>query len=120
MLLAPFLSRIRKRIWLWILVTIGATFGVLPDLLGAYGFLIARDNGQLYVSAHSGAISNVLRFIPMSALHLAVDYLAHDNGNGWHVRNGRLWVDIVMWLVNFVVIYWFVIIWKRNAAKGQS
>jgi hypothetical protein len=120
MLLAPFLSRIRKRIWLWILVTIGATFGVLPDLLGAYGFLVAHDNGQLYESAHSGAVSHVLQFIPMSALHLAIDSLAHDNGNGWYIRNGRLWIDIAMWLVNFVVIYWFVIIWKRNAAKGQS
>jgi hypothetical protein len=118
-MLAPFISRLRNRVWLWLLALIGAFLGALPDLLGAYGFLVEHDS-RLYLSAHSGSIKEVLQCIPMYGLHLYIDLLTHDQPKQWYGWNRRLWLDVLLWLVNIAVIYWFVKVWKRNAAKGQS
>ena len=116
-MLAPFISRLRSRPWLWLLIFIGAISGALPDLIGAYGFFV-EDDSELYQSAHSGPISNVLQYIPMSALHLYVDSFTHEQTQHWKKWNERMWVEVLMWVVNIWLIYWFTRIWKRNAARA--
>jgi hypothetical protein len=114
MMVAPFISRLRKRAVLWTLVLVGAVLGDLPDLMGVYGFFVKHDSGVLYESAHIGPISHVLVFIPMSGLHLYLDSVMHELENGWSGYLEWLWLEVLMWVLNIVLIYAFVRIWKRN------
>ena len=120
MLLAPFISKLRKKIWLWLLVPLGGTIGALPDLLGLYGFAFRHDHGDLYWSAHHGAVKDVLQYLPMYALHLAVDSLTHDPDRDWYGWKLRIWLQIIFWMVNGILIVWFVKIWKSNVAGHNS
>jgi len=114
MMVAPFISRIRKRIVLWSLVCVGAVLGDLPDLLGGYGFFIRHDHGVLYESAHLGPISKVLVFIPMYGLHLSLDLIMHEYERQSGLYREWLWLEVLMWIVNIVLIYAFVRLWKKN------
>lgn len=114
LLLSPFIARIRKKFWLWALFLTGAFFGALPDLLGAYGNLVRGDRWRLYVSAHSGRIGAILRYVPMYWLHLFIDSFTHGPGKRWWIWNERLWIETALWGVNLVIIAWFVRIWRNN------
>ena len=114
MLLAPFIARLRRKLWIWILFLTGAFFGALPDLFGAYGNIIEHDRWKLYVAAHSGSIGEILRYVPMYWLHLYVDSFTHATGKRWWVWNELLWVEAALWVVNLAVISWFVRIWRKN------
>ena len=113
MMLAPFIAWVRKKYILIALAVVGGVLGVLPDLLGLYG-MIVRRSGQIYDSAHIGMLRDHLHYIPMYALHLGVDSLTHDPDRQWYGWNVRVWLQIVLWIVNIVVIVWFYRIWKRN------
>ena len=119
MLLAPFISRIRKRVVLWSLAAVGGILGDLPDLIGLYGYFFKHDHGFLYGSSHHGAVKDVLQYIPMYALHLGVDSLTHAPGREWYGWNVRIWLQVIMWIVNVVLIMWFVRIWRRNNSGTQ-
>ena len=119
-LLAPFIARLRKKIVLLLLAVLGGILGVLPDLIGLYGFVLRHDHGVLYGSAHYGAVKDVLQYIPMYALHLGVDSLTHDPDRQWYGWNIRIWLQILLWLANVAVIWWFARIWKRNTTAEHS
>jgi hypothetical protein len=119
LLLAPFFPRIRKRVWLWILCFIGAGFGSLPDLIGAYGNTVLHDHWMLYDQAHFGRLASILQYVPMYELHLLVDSFTHGQGKRWWIWDERLWVEILLWVVNGVVIWWMVTSWqKRQQISG--
>lgn len=115
LLLGPFIARIRRRTWLWILTLIGGFFGALPDLIGAYGNYIDHDHWALYRSAHSGAIANILQYVPMYWLHLRIDSISHGPNHRWWIMGERLWLEVLFWTVNFAVIGWYVKIWRRKS-----
>jgi hypothetical protein len=117
MMVAPFISRLRKRVVLWALVCAGALLGDLPDLLGVYGFFVRNDHGEMYDSAHIGHISKVLVFIPMYGLHLSLDSIMHEYEKEPRLFTDWLWLEVLMWIMNIVLIYGFVRIWKRNMSK---
>ncbi|MBI5471575.1 MAG: hypothetical protein HY961_04445 [Ignavibacteriae bacterium] len=113
MVALPFLSRIKRRAWLWSLVGLGAFMGALPDLIGAHGNLIERDNWREYRVAHFGEISEVLKFVPMYGLHLYMDSLTHSVGHRWWKWNERLWLEASLWAINVLLIAWLVRTWRR-------
>ena len=119
MLLAPFIARIRRKIWIWVLALAGAFFGALPDIFGAYGNLVRHDQWKLYMSAHAGPRGHILRYVPMYWLHLFVDSFTHGPGKRWWIWNERLWVEVARWVVNLAIIAWFVRIWKRNLPQDE-
>lgn len=112
MMLAPFIARIRKRIVLIALAAVGGVLGVLPDLLGLYGMIVQRSSA-LYDSAHHGPLRDHLILIPMYALHLGVDSLTHDPDRQWYGWNVRIWLQVLLWIVNITLIVWFARIWQR-------
>jgi hypothetical protein len=114
MLLAPFISRIRRKIWIWVLMIVGGVLGDLPDILGAYGIIALHDSYRLYLSAHYGAIKHVIRYIPMCWLHITVDPYMHDPDRLWHHIHLRIMLEVLLWILNIVVIAWFVRIWRHN------
>jgi hypothetical protein len=114
MLLAPFITRLRKKMVLFLLAVVGGILGVLPDLIGLYGFILRHDHGVLYESAHHGGVKDVLQYIPMYALHLAVDSLTHDPDRQWYGWNVRVWLQILLWMVNIAGTLWVVRIWKNK------
>ncbi len=116
LLVAPFLSRIRKQTWLWMLGLAGGVFGALPDLIGAYGNIIRHDHWSLYMSAHSGRIAGILRYIPMYGLHLFLDSLGHGPGRRWWLLQERFWLEATLWLANLLVLVWMVRVWRRRFA----
>ncbi len=116
MLLAPVISKLRNKIWLWLLVVLGGAMGALPDLLGLYGFAIRHDHGDLYWNAHHGLVKDALQYLPMYALHLAVDSLTHDPDRDWYGWKLRIWLQIIFWLLNGLLIAWFVRIWNANVS----
>jgi hypothetical protein len=111
-LLGPFIAFIRRRIWIWILVILGGLFGALPDLLGAYGFLVKHDHGALYFSAHHGAIAETLQYVPMYWLHLRLDSITH--GRHSMITPEYVWIEVVVWTVNLMLMWWFAKIWRTN------
>ena len=113
-LLAPFISRIQRRAWLWLLGILGAFFGALPDLIGAYGHFIEHDHWALYISAHRGPIKEVLQYVPMYWLHLYIDSLTHGEHHRWWKLDERLWLEGAFWMLNLLFVWWYVRIWKRN------
>ena len=119
MMLAPFIARIRRKVWIWALALAGAFFGALPDLFGAYGNMVRHDQWKLYISAHAGQRGEILRHIPMYWLHLFVDSFTHGAGKRWWVWNERLWVEIALWAVNLAIIAWFVRIWRNNLPHDE-
>jgi|GEM_PF-2532677 len=120
LLLSPFIARLRKKVWVWAIFLTGAFFGALPDLFGAYGNLIRGDRWRLYVSAHSGRIGAILRYVPMYWLHLFVDSFTHGAGKRWWIWDERLWIEVTLWVVNLAVIAWFVRIWRNNLAPHDQ
>ena len=118
-MLAPFIGWVRRKVVLIVLAFVGGVLGVLPDLIGVYGIIFA-PGGEHYNSAHGGALKEVLQYIPMYALHLGVDSLTHDPDRQWYGWNVRIWLQIVLWIVNIAVIVWFVRIWKRNQRKESG
>ena len=114
MMLAPFISRIRKKRILWSLAAVGGFLGVLPDVIRFYGFVFRRDHGILYQSSHFGALKDVLQYIPMYGLHVAIDSFTHDPDLEWHGWNVRIWLQLILWAINIVLIMWFVKIWRKN------
>ena len=120
LLLAPFLARLKKKFWLWTLAGVGAFFGALPDLLGVWGDFVLRDHWRLYNSAHTGPVAHVLQYVPMYGLHLAVDTLTHVPGSHWWMWNERLWMEILLWALNLLVIALYIRIWRRNRIGNQE
>lgn len=108
---------IRRKPWLWILVGLGVFFGTLPDLIGAYGNVIKHDHWTLYRNAHFGAIKDVLQYVPMYSLHLYLDTQMHGPGHRWWRWDERLWLEVLLWIVNLVIIGWMIRSWKKNANK---
>jgi len=113
LLLAPFIARIRRRMWIWILALIGGSVGVLPDLIGAYGNFIKHDHWTLYRSAHRGAIAEILQYVPMYWLHLYTDRLTHGPGHRWWILSERLWMEVLFWVLNLAVIGIYVRIRRK-------
>ncbi len=120
LLLAPFIPRITKKAWLWTLAGTGAFFGALPDLLGAWGNFVLHDHWRLYGSAHFGSIAAVLQFVPMYGLHLAVDAITHGPGRNWWFWSERLWMDLLLWALNFLLIILYARVWRRAAARRAA
>jgi len=114
MVLALIRSRIGRKPWLWSVVSLGFVLGMLPDVIGAYGNIIENDNWKLYRRAHHGDIEQVLRYVPMYSLHLYLDSEMHGEGRRWWRYDERLWLEIVLWVVNVMVIVWLVKSWKAN------
>jgi len=119
LLLAPFIARIRKKAWIWTIGAVGAFFGALPDIVGAYGLMVRGDQWRLYNIAHFGKLKRVLEYVPMYWLHLYVDSFTHGNGKRWWAWDERLWVEVALWLINGTVIALFVRIWKRNMRRAE-
>ncbi len=114
LLLAPFINRIKRRTWIWILGFVGAFFGALPDLFGAYGNYVRHDHWALYVSAHRGALKEIFQYVPMYWLHLTVDSVMHGDNHRWWKMDERLWLEIALWVLNLLLIGWYWRVWKNN------
>jgi hypothetical protein len=119
LMIAPFIGRIRRKVWIWALALTGAFFGALPDLFGAYGNIVRHDQWKLYMSAHAGSMGQILRYIPMYWLHLFVDSFTHGPGKRWWIWNERLWIEVTLWAFNIAVIVWFTRIWRRNLPQDE-
>jgi len=91
----------------WWLIFFGALIGALPDLIGIYGNYILYDNWNLYLSAHSGSIYNILRYTIIYTIHPYLDTFMHGEGKEWWIWNQRLWLEIVIILINAIGIYYF-------------
>jgi hypothetical protein len=117
MLLAPFISRVRQESRLWMITACGGLLGLLPDLFYVCDYVGGSGN-TLYLSAHHGAIRNVLQYVPMCALHFVVDSLTHDAGRQWYGWNVRIWLQLLLWVVNVALIVWFVRIFRRKKLAG--
>lgn len=111
-LLGPFIAFVRRRIWIWIFVFIGAFLGDLPDLLGVYGQVVAHDQGALRLSAHRGAVAEKLEYIPMYWLHLRLDDITHDRHS--YITRDWIWVEILVWITNLLIIWMFVKVWRKH------
>jgi len=120
LMLAPFIARIRKKFWIWVLGAVGAFFGALPDIVGAYGLVVRGDGWRLYNIAHFGRLKQVLQYVPMYWLHLYVDSYTHGAGRRWWAWDERLWLEVTLWVVNGAVIALFVRIWRRNQAREEA
>lgn len=107
----------RRKAALWILVIAGVLFGTLPDIIGAYGNLIEHDHWALYRRAHFGDIKDLLQYIPMYWMHLQFDGIMHGPGHRWWKVDERLWLEIVLWLINLLVIAWLMNSWKKRASS---
>ena len=114
LLLAPFIKRIRRRSWIWILGFVGAFFGALPDLFGAYGNYVRHDHWALYISAHRGELKEIFQYVPMYWLHLYTDSLMHGEHHRWWRPEERLWMEVAFWILNCSLIWWYRVIWKKN------
>ena len=114
MLLAPFISRIHRKVHAWGFALVGAILGMLPDLIGLYGYVFLHDHGRIYNSAHSGAIKEIIQYIPMTWLHLFFDSFMHDPDRTWEGFYVRRSLQVLLWMVNIGLIVWFVRIFKRN------
>jgi hypothetical protein len=111
---APLLSRLKRRKWIWSIVVFGVFLGALPDLIGAHGNFVEYDNWGEYVLAHQGEIADVFKYVPMYGLHLFLDRYTHGEGIRWWVAGERLWLETVLWFVNFIAIWWMVRKWMKN------
>jgi hypothetical protein len=111
-LLSPFIAFVRRKVWIVTLVVIGALLGDLPDLLGIFGQYVLRDDGALYMSAHRGAIAETLQFLPMYWLHTRLDFFTHDRNS--YITRDWIWVEIVVWATNILIIWLFVRVWRRH------
>lgn len=107
----------RRKPRLWILVGLGVFFGILPDLIGAYGNIVERDHWTLYRNAHFGAIKNILQYIPMYSLHLHLDALMHGPGHRWWRWDERLWLEVLLWVINTIVLVWIISSWRRSVGN---
>jgi hypothetical protein len=119
-LLAPFIARLRRQFPVWVIAIVGGILGVLPDVIGAFGLFLLGDEGRLYEQAHSGAIKEVIQYIPMTWLHLFLDSFMHDPYFTWNDLNVRGTLAVLLWLVNIGVIVWFVRIYRRNNKASRS
>lgn len=117
LLAGPFIRTTRKKWVLWTLGFVGAFLGALPDIIGGYGNWVEHDHYRLYVSAHRGAIEQILLYVPMYSLHLFVDTLTHGSGRRWWLWNEGLWLETLLWIINILLFYWLVRIWRRNAER---
>jgi hypothetical protein len=113
-ILAPFITRLRKKTHLWLLAVLGGCFGALPDLFWFVGYLL-RDGGALYASAHHGRLQDVFQYVPMYALHLAVDSLTHNPDRTWYGWNVRIWLQLLLWLVNGLAVYLMFRVWQSRS-----
>jgi hypothetical protein len=113
MVAVPFISQIKKRVWLWSFVAIAAFMGALPDIIGAHGNLMQHDNWSEYRVAHFGSVADVLKYVPMYGLHLYMDSFTHSMGLRWWKWNERMWLEVLLWVVNFVIIGWMIRRWRR-------
>jgi hypothetical protein len=117
MLVLPFISRIRRTMWIWVLGIVGGVLGALPDLIGAFGMFILKDGSRLYNSAHAGTIKNLILFIPMCWVHLKIDPHMHDPSLRWHGLSIRVTLEIALWLANFLMIYLSMWMWRWSRNK---
>ncbi len=92
---------------------------MLPDLIGLYGFIVLRDHGQLYNSAHYGPIRASLKLIPMTWLHYFFDSYMHDPERTWNDIYLRNSLELLLWMVNIGVIALFVWIYRRNNQRRR-
>lgn len=120
MILALLRSWIARKSWPWVLVGLGLIFGMLPDLIGAYGNIVDHDHWTLYRSAHFGPIKQILQYVPMYGLHLFLDSLMHGQGHRWWRWDERMWLEILLWVVNAMVILWLVRTWKKDESDEQG
>jgi len=120
LLLGPFISRIRRRAWLWALGLTGGIFGALPDLLGAYGYFVEHDRWALYRRSHYGDIANILQYVPMYWLHLRIDSFTHGPDHRWWIMGERLWLELLFWTVNGLVLSWYIRIWRKHRTVQRS
>ena len=120
LLVAPFIRAIRKKTTLWFLATIGAILGDLPDLLGAFGYLILNDRGNLYYQAHWGSIKEVLQYIPMYALHLLLDSYTHRMEDRWTLWNHWVEFEVIAWTINLSLIVLLVLIWRKMQDRRRA
>lgn len=111
---------IKSKPWLWVVVFLGVFFGTLPDLIGAYGNLVDHDHWTLYRNAHFGDIKQVLQYVPMYWLHLYLDTLMHGPGHRWWRMDERLWLEVVLWMINLAIIAWLVRTWKTNGKRSAA
>jgi hypothetical protein len=60
-----------------------------------------------------------MQYIPMYGLHLFLDSLMHGQGHRWWRWGERMWLEILLWVVNALVILWLVRTWKANEPREQ-
>ncbi len=114
MVAALLLSHLKRRKWLWSVVVIGVLFGALPDLIGAHGNYVAQDRWEQYTRAHRGDVANILQYVPMYGLHLYLDEVTHGIGIRWWVLHERLWLEILLWILNVAAIAWLIKRWRQS------
>jgi len=105
---------------------VAGAIGAAPDILGAYGTAIKKDQYELYNKVHSfeaglilfgiGFILSVLGFIYCSfyctswfysltigcvgyILHLLLDTQTHGKGKSWWIPSERLVLEIAAWII---------------------
>jgi len=120
MLVAPFITKIRKKRTLWILASIGAIFGDLPDLLGAFGYYLLNDHGNLYYQAHWGHIREFLQYVPMYGLHLVLDHFTHRMEDRWTLWNHWVEFELVAWAINISLIILLAMVWRRMQDRRRA
>ncbi len=50
----------------------------------------------------------------MYGLHLSLDLIMHEYERESGLYKEWLWLEVLMWIVNIVLIYAFVRVWKKN------
>jgi hypothetical protein len=90
---------------------VGAVLGMFPDIAGAYGNIVRRDDWETYRKFHNFDYYQT-RYVPLPiAIHIEVDKVYHRNGGGW---NWDRWPVFVVILVAEAVLTYLVWQWTAD------
>lgn len=83
---------------------IGGLLGMYPDLAGAYGNVIERDDYVRNYISHRSEMT--ISFTPAVRLHLWVDSIFHNGRKGW---KPEAWIyETIMVVLDVFIVYYLV------------
>lgn len=88
-------------------IAVGVVTGVMagvPDIGGEIMARLGKDGYKWYDSTHKGRINKFMRWFPPWGLHTWLDSFSHGAGKRWWVWKERLWLELLIWIINIYLI----------------